>query len=576
MASNIHVGLMIVCLLGGCASGNMATYKLCAPGTCVVTDDKNPYSLKVKNIKKHATTKDQIIEMFGEPVRVIDVTQTLLMIGTARYEEWVYKSDDYKSVAIRGALVNGILTIVFVGETVDRVGYKETTSPQDPRVDPLARMRPEEVAAIREKQSKQLVEMLRQINDGEKEIPVGLAQKTLLGDMKGGACNEKFGVEIRIKRAYKLVKQVDIVSHQHFGIKIIGSFKLVSRSNLPKTPVTESPLEGYFDLFGGFLHLASSNAKMEMELARDANGKGWAGVIVGDGFEDCSDITLMSDNGTTTNKLPPISGKLALERSTRLYDLNKFFEKSRDSADPFAEHWMIIAEKQGYTDALYPLGQLYELQGQHSPTKYSHAFQYYRSSAEKTSDIRAQEALGKMYAEGRGTIVNLEEAQRWRSLAANSRKRAAELCTSPKTITAIREIIQKEQNKGKLLGAGIALFTGIQINTGYIRLVKVSAGNVVSLDKPFNCKVEGRRFDPSVDASAVPDFVYGGTDQYGDYFYDNSFDKAGMTIIAGAMDALLKNLPYVDSFRLEPLGGNRYKLSPSATSRQYSATLELH
>ncbi len=578
MVLKISVIAIFIYLLSGCALTNFVSEVKQAIEAKKIANDpnyigiNNPYYQKMQGIKVNVTTKDQVLTILGAPVLLTEHTETSF-IGprtVTKFEVWGYESDVYKTVVPPNKLVNGKLTIQFSGEKVAHIRYSEI---------PDFFSNPDFFLNAADPSLKKLqVERLRQMKEGEMELPVSRVQKILLGAMKGGACKEKIDLEIRIHRAHIKQTQIDGVARGTPGITVIGSFKSFKRTGLPSTQIIDIPLEGYYSV--GFLHLASVNAKIEIELARDANGKGWAGVLVGDGFDDCSDIELVNENGTTTDELPPITGKLAFRRAENLY--LDFAQKNGSKMDltgsvvKIGEHWLNVAEKRGYTEALFALGQVYEQQGLRAPQYYPRALQYYRSSADKTGDGRAQLALGRMYAEGLGTPANQVEAQRWRNLAAKTRKTAAKLCSSPQAITAIRNIVQKEQAKLGLMNIGLAMMTGIQMDTGNIRLVKISVDDLVSLDKPFICKVEGKRIDPSVDASSVPDFVYGGTDQYGEYYYDNSLDKAGKTIIADVTENLLKNLPYVDRFRLEPLGGSRYKLSPSNTSRPYSETLELH
>jgi len=549
MVLKISVIAIFIYLLSGCGLINFVSEVNQALEARKIANDpnytgiNNPFYQKMQGIKVNVTTKDQVITILGAPVLLTEYTDTSF-IGprtVTKSEVWEYESDVYiyKAVDPPNQLVDVKLMIGFSGEKVTHIRYER------------------------------IVERRREVSR---------VQKILLGAMKGGVCKEKRGLEIRIHMAHIKQTQIGVVASGTPGITVIGSFKSFERAGLPSTQVIDTPLEGYYSV--GFLHLASANSKLEIELARDANGKGLAGLIIGEGFDDCSDIELVNENGTTTDELPPITGELAFWRAENLY--LDFAQKNGSKKDltgsvvKIGEHWLNVAEKLGNTEALFALGQVYEQRGLRAPQYYPRALQYYRSSADKTGDGRAQLALGRMYAEGLGTPANQVEAQRWRNLADKTKKTAAKLCSSPQTIAAIRNIVQKEQAKLGLMNVGLAMMTGIQMDSGNIRLVKISVDDLVSLDKPFICKVEGKRIDPSVDASSVPDFVYGGTDQYGHYYYDNSLDKAGKTIIAGVTENLLKNLPYVDRFRLEALGGYQYKLSPSNTSRPYSETLELH
>ena len=52
------------------------------------------------------------------------------------------------------------------------------------------------------------------------------------------------------------------------------------------------------------------------DIARDSEGKGWRGFIDGPHFKGC-DIRLASKQGITTDKLPPITRQIALQRARR-------------------------------------------------------------------------------------------------------------------------------------------------------------------------------------------------------------------------------------------------------------------
>jgi len=52
------------------------------------------------------------------------------------------------------------------------------------------------------------------------------------------------------------------------------------------------------------------------DIARDSEGKGWRGFIDGPNFKEC-DIRLASKQGITTDKLPPITRQVALQRARR-------------------------------------------------------------------------------------------------------------------------------------------------------------------------------------------------------------------------------------------------------------------
>nr|WP_281719333.1 hypothetical protein [Nitrosomonas nitrosa] len=296
-----------------------------------------------------------------------------------------------------------------------------------------------------------------------------------------------------------------------------------------------------------------------LDLGRDSEGRGWVGAIDGEGFEGCNEIELASKNRNTTSVLPPITGKLAFQRAKP--------ENYSISSKIAQIYWLNVAANQGYDDAFFYLGQAYEELSENKPENYQRALQFYQSAINKQNDARAQMALSNMYANGHGATVNTVKAQQLRNLATKTNREAAEVCTDPKTIALIYSILQEEQRKARTMGLIASFFTGIDMDLGDIRLVKVVTENVVSLNKPFICTVAGKRIDSSIDASSVPDFVYGGIDQNGNHFYyDNWLEKSGKTAVANLLDYLARELPFFSSFRIEPLGGKRYNLAYGSNS----------
>lgn len=475
----------------------------------------------------------------------------------------------------------------------------------------------------------------RQVGLDDMQIPTGLAHKVLVGTWKGSACSNKARVEINITegrangswlnvkgilRSFAQSGQSNvpvIETSVAGGFYLDGGFLALKSSAKLPDPLTKGQMEEensrrkkaiderkaleteYVNYLmkrqGNEAELAKARVQqsfilenerqkawqkhwdsrqpippkflVKMDIARDANGQGWVGVIEGDGFEECHDIVLASDTGATTSILPPITANRALQRALFQYYPSTIARL----------YWLKVGIKQRRDENSFDIARVYEKLGQHSPENFPLALQYYLDAANKTGDARAQSALGRMYSEGVGATKNSAEAQKWQRLASITTRAAAEMCASKKTIAAIGSIMKDEHQKLKTMEMFGAMITGIHSDTGNIRLVKVSADNVISLDKPFVCNVVGKRIDPTVDASGIPDFIYGGTDvNRVDYYYDNRLDKVAKTAIASIVENIAKHFPYIDSFRMEPLGNRSYNLTPVNRSRQYSVAIDFH
>lgn len=313
---------------------------------------------------------------------------------------------------------------------------------------------------------------------------------------------------------------------------------------------------------------------VQFDVARDAQGKGWVGSVEGvvgglaralDRKDDggCHDLTLTSDAGVTTDKLPPVTGELALLRARSV----GYFAWTPTSW----KYWLDLAQSLGNSKVNLYLGEYYEKQAKDD----ARALGYYRLAADKEHDVRAQEALGRMYTQGLGTAKDLQQAQYWNSLAAATHLAATKTCTSPQAITALYAILRDEKRQAlgmEMLGAAM---TGIQVNSGNVRTLKVDAVNLISMDQPFVCKVIGKRVNVSVDASAVPD-DYEGYDQFGrEVEISNAGEKATKTLAAGIAQKALDGAPYVDGFKIEPLGDRRYKISSNVIKPPYAQMVDL-
>ncbi|MDP1947860.1 MAG: hypothetical protein Q8L77_10215 [Nitrospirota bacterium] len=306
---------------------------------------------------------------------------------------------------------------------------------------------------------------------------------------------------------------------------------------------------------------------LQLDVARDLEGKGWAGSFQGQGFGDCDDIVLASDRGRVTVQLPPITAQAAMRRATP--------DRNITPSTGSRIYWLTVALKQGDDDALFPLGQLYEQRGASAPDNYARALGYYQTAADKHGDARAQVALSRMYAEGVGTAKNPAEAQRWRQLATETYQAANEACTSKQAYVALMAVVRAEQGKVANVEGLVKGVTGIRVNSGRIVLIRSMAAEVVSLDKPFVCRVAGKRIDPSADASSVPDY-FEVTHANGDITLEsNAGEKAVKGLIASMTENFAKNMPYLDQFKIETLGALRYKVSSNILNPPHSEIVDL-
>ena len=283
-----------------------------------------------------------------------------------------------------------------------------------------------------------------------------------------------------------------------------------------------------------------------VDIARDIEGTGWAGIIEGADFQDCT-LVLVSDHGLSTAKLPPITGQMALIRA---------------QTQTSNGYWLNLAAKDAREEDFFLLGQLYERQGERSPDNYVRAFEYYRSVNDKKEDARAQAALSRMYAKGLGTQVNALEAQRLNNLAAATLKKASLVCESPKTLEAIGQMAERARAKGRIFEILVETFPGMDIKTLDSRVVKRMVANVVSMDKPFDCIIWSQRIDPQINADPTPD-AYEWRDQYGQYHHteDNRFNTALKGALGSMVEAAGKKVPVHNIITVEPVGRLRYKLT---------------
>jgi hypothetical protein len=513
------------------------------------------------------------------------------------------------------------------------------------QVTQTASLSPEQQEQERQKAEMQrLAELQRQSKEGAKEIPIGLAEKLLVGTLKGSACNKKNSVEINLAGPQ---------SRERHLLKVGGTLRTLVQAEQPNTPVIEAALEGRFNINTGIFYLWTAPSpparekvieeqqrrqqameefkvrdrerqmqymkllqesrgmtseertrasqeyhtkekllqdeyymllkrnnqplaqpippaiSLKMDISRDADGKGWVGVIER-GFNDCHQIVLASEEGSTTSELPPITGEVAFNTA-----------RPRGLAWPgiiSQMYWLDIAAKQGNTDAQFALGQIYEAQGQQTPQDYQYAFQYYRAAADK-GNAPAQSALSRMYAKGWGAPRDPKESQRWGKLAESQYNRASKVCVAPKMVKEIDQLM-KEQREDPALKRGQAfalIFAQTAVSLGTHQITDITLEKFSSIDFPFRCTVTAKRIGMSM-TNFTPSFEYAGTDEYGNRQYrDQRLDKLAKEKFTDMANELAKQ-DFTQSFDVEPQGNQLYKLilvRGMHDSREYSKVVDL-
>ena len=270
------------------------------------------------------------------------------------------------------------------------------------------------------------------------------------------------------------------------------------------------------------------------------------GIVV----DGCDDVRLISENGNNTIVFPAMTGDLALKLSN---------PRMAPNSAMYRLYWLNIAEARGNIDATYYLGEEYEQRGKTSPQNYVRALQYYHAAAKRNEDARAQSALGRMYEEGLGTQANKKTAEKWKGLGKTTKQAAAKACVSPKVLDAVERYTTQAESTAKRMSLLGEVITGISVNLGEIAIRKITAENVISINKPFLCKIEGERINSRVEKKE-PDF-YIATDQWGnEYYYDNTVSQVTSALASGLVSNMIKDMPYNYIFRMEPMGNGRYTL----------------
>ncbi|SEO18043.1 hypothetical protein SAMN05216404_11322 [Nitrosospira multiformis] len=507
-----------------------------------------------------------------------------------------------------------------------------------PQVTPTVGMTLEQQEQERQKAEMQrLAELQRQSKEGANEITIALAQKLLVGTLKGSTCDEKIGVEINLTGPHSRDRHI---------LRANGTLRTFRQPEQSDSPAIETALGGSFDINTGVLNLRSvpkpptreqimeeqrrrqqaaaeietkqrewegeyirmlqalprmtpeervrvrqenqikENALKEeyyrvgkmnmqplaptpppislsMDIARDAHGRGWAGVIEGDGFNDCSEIVLATGGDSRTRELPPITGEVAYGRA-----------RPRGYAWPSIKmqiYWLNIAATQGYADANFALGQLYENQGQQLPQGYQRALQYYQAAANK-GNAPAQAALSRMYANGWGIQRDTKESQRWAKLAESQYLQASKVCTAPKMIKEIDRLMKETRDDPavKTLTAASILVGQMAVDLGTFRIMAITPEKFSSIDRPFQCTATASRSGARA-KNLSTDSEHAKTGE--------RLDKAVRDKIADVTTEMGKS-DFKQPFKVDPLGNQLYKLTwiPQMLelSREYSVVVDLH
>ncbi|MCI1279470.1 MAG: hypothetical protein LKG23_10865 [Nitrospira sp.] len=157
-------------------------------------------------------------------------------------------------------------------------------------------------------------------------------------------------------------------------------------------------------------------------LTRDVQGNGWTGVIEGQDFGECQ-LTVVSQSGRRTDKLPPITGQVALKKVYDLYG-------ERRSHSLASRYWLERAATDAKEDDFALLGFLFEQDGERSVEQYVRAEKFYRALNESRPDARAQEGLGRLYTKRLVPSGSVEEGKQLSQLAEKTKTQAQSVCES--------------------------------------------------------------------------------------------------------------------------------------------------
>lgn len=474
-------------------------------------------------------------------------------------------------------------------------------------------------------QDRQTLALQTPIKVGE-EITGQFASAQLEGNWKGNACNQQMTIAIKVTTRWDKglnfgsnAKTVDVrgvfratTQTQQENVRILetgleGKFErkagFLTMTSIPKPPTEEElrlraqkvaeidQLKMKLGILAGRGHLQEYHATEErinilavtynqrvreqsaaaeaalvsfkLDMARNMDGSGWAGIMEGADFDGC-EIALVSEGGIRTDKLPSVTGQVALERAHHHY---------YTKPSPLQVYWLDMASKDAKEEDFFDFGVYYDRQGERSPAYYSRASHYYQILVERNGDARAQGQLARLYESGLGIPKNLEKAQQLYRLAGETRKKALNICTSAPIKNFADRVMKRSQQTGKGAEVLMGIVTGIRVDAMNLRLIAIEPEDVASVDKPFVCTFISKRIDPKVDAELVPDGHYF-EGPYGEVRYvDNSLDKAGKMAVASFVQEMAKAVPVISRFRIIPFGNLRYQIVWDSSTRE---TVELN
>lgn len=400
-------------------------------------------------------------------------------------------------------------------------------------------------------------------------------QKELVHDvLVGHACNNKYSFEIKItgtegdlnKETYALAGTLTVSSQTH------QQFKTELRSSLHSMQAGYGSVTFYAAYSGGrqpTLGEAETSIlyALRMDLARDANGKGWEGTIEGDNFPACVDLTLISTQGRNTSifpgpnypyypsgkggyneyeydaawRKPPKYGvvptRTPISSVIQVYWTKKFFDWTKKSA---ALH----------NEQNYATGRIYEKLGKTLPESYPLALQVYLVAAKRLDDVRVYYALSRMYAAGLGTNVDVSESKKWLDQAQAAYLPANDVCISSEVLKMFELQWNEIEQRNQVMNVFGNLFLGTDNDIGQIVIGRIEADELINLQQPFVCKAAIQRIDASFDLGE-PDY-YIATGPSGEtYYYDNSLAKVSSDLLSSFSNALSRR-PYSDRIKIYP------------------------
>ncbi len=456
------------------------------------------------------------------------------------------------------------------------------------------------------------------------------AIKSLAGEYKGSTCNGKIDVAVNISYEYTLplgdaspsflivhgkmrmvdpngrnietyikgkvqpggkylgllnIESINQPTFREFLGLVTGTNDRINQLILDDTAKDSSLLDAYEKMFesrkledrGPF---GQPNFVMRMQLASDADGNGWVGSFVADGFEDCHELTMKNKANKSTAMFLPLDAGVAFSLIAKMSGLQFYSGTEALRNRTYLKnkiYWYKVAEKLGFDKEAEKRGsdnvkisnalaetymKMAQAYPQSSAQYYQQARKYYLKNAQAVSDARAQLALVQIYREGLGTPINNKEADKWQALATRMYTEAAKICSAHKMIDAMYVMLKRDDRRAAAIGGLLTLTTNVAVDPGSSRIDLIWAADVATMDRPFVCMALTKSVGAGADASGVPDFVIAGTDRFGTtYVYDRSLEKATLTVAADFIDNLLKNRKIRNGFNIYPHEGKKFTVS---------------